>query len=135
LGKTKRTKTNPQQINKPSSQEHLCTPHNGLTLCLEMPWNIENYNIVDGRILRVEITLPLMEFLYLKIDDVKEAWVNMLGQFIANQPGIDMSWEMEPRDHNAVVTIKIAKIGDLPKFSVEEARGAIDAVDALFEGS
>jgi len=135
LGKTKRTKTNPQQISKPSSQEHLCTPHKGLTLCLEMPWNIENYNIIDGRILRVEITLPLMEFLYLKIDDVKEAWVNMLGQFIANQPGIDMSWEMEPRDDNAVVTIKIAKIGDLPEFSAEEARGAIDAVDALFEDS
>lgn len=76
-----------------------------------------------------------MEFIYLKIDDVKEAWVNMLGQFIADQPGIDMSWTMEPRDDDAVVTIKIAKIGDLPEFSTEEARGAIDAVDALFEDS
>ena len=100
-----------------------------------MPWNIENYNIIDGRILRVEISLPLMEFIYLKIDDVKEAWVDMLGKFIADQPGIDMSWVMEPRDENAIVTIKIAKIGELPEFSAEEARGAIDAVDALFESS
>ena len=102
-------------------------------MCLEMPWNIDNYNIVDGRILRVEISVPLMEFIYLKIDDVKEAWMKFLGQFIADQPGLDMSWEMDPRDDNALVTLKIAKIGDLPKFSPEEARGAIDAVDALFD--
>ena len=89
--------------------------------------------MIDGRILKVEITVPLMEFIYLKIDDVKEAWVNMLGQFIAEQPGIDMSWEMEPRQEDAVVTIKIAKIGDLPEFSVEEAKGAMGAVDALFD--
>ena len=100
-----------------------------------MPWSIENYNIIDGRILRVEITVPLMEFIYLKIDDVKEAWVKFLGQFIADQPGIDMSWEMEPQDDNALVTLNIAKIGDLPKFSPEEARGAIDAVDALFDSA
>lgn len=98
-----------------------------------MPWSIENYNIIDGRVLRVEITVPLMEFIYLKIDDVKEAWVKFLGQFIADQPGIDMSWEMEPKDDNALVTLKIAKTGDLPEFSPEEARGAIDAVDALFD--
>ena len=97
-----------------------------------MPWNIDNYNIVDGRILRVEISVPLIEFIYLKIDDVKEAWVRFLGQFITEQPGIDMSWEMEPRDDNALVTLKIAKTGDLPKFSPEEAIGALDAVDALF---
>jgi len=89
--------------------------------------------MIDGRILKVEITVPLMEFIYLKIDDVKEAWVNMLGQFITEQPGIDMSWEMEPRNEDAVVTIKIAKIGDLPEFSVDEAKGAMDAVDALFD--
>jgi len=74
-----------------------------------------------------------MEFIYLKIDDVKEAWVRFLGQFISEQPGIDMSWEMEPRDDTALVTLKIAKIGDLPEFSPEEAIGALDAVDALFE--
>lgn len=98
-----------------------------------MPWNIDNYNIVDGRILMVEISVPLMEFIYLKIDDVKEAWVRFLGQFISEQPGIDMSWEMEPREDNALVTLKIAKIGGLPKFSPEEAIGALDAVDALFD--
>jgi hypothetical protein len=98
-----------------------------------MPWNIENYNMIEGRILKVEITVPLMEFIYLKIDDVKKAWINMLGQFITEQPGIDMSWEMEPRNEDAVVTIKIAKIGDLPEFSVNEAKGAMDAVDALFD--
>ncbi|MFW9925945.1 MAG: hypothetical protein ACFFDM_04165 [Candidatus Thorarchaeota archaeon] len=97
-----------------------------------MPWDIENYNIVDGRILKVEITIPLIEFIYLKIDDVKEAWLEMLGQFISEQPGIDMSWVMEPKNEDALVTIKIAKIGELPEFSPEEARGAIDAVDALF---
>jgi hypothetical protein len=97
-----------------------------------MPWDIENYNIVDGRILKVEITIPLIEFIYLKIDDVKEAWLEMLGQFISEQPGIDMSWVMEPKNEDALVTIKIAKIGELPEFSPEEARGAIDAIDALF---
>jgi hypothetical protein len=97
-----------------------------------MPWNIDNYNIIDGHILRVEISVPLMEFIYLKIDDVKEAWVRFLGQFITEQPGIDMSWEMEPHDDNAIVTLKIAKTGHLPKFSEKEAIGALDAVDALF---
>ena len=74
-----------------------------------------------------------MEFIYLKIDDVKEAWLEMLGQFVTEQPGIDMSWEMEPKGEDALVIIKIAKIGELPEFSPEEARGAIDAVDALFD--
>ncbi|MHA1950526.1 MAG: hypothetical protein ACXAAO_11445 [Candidatus Thorarchaeota archaeon] len=97
-----------------------------------MPWEILSYNIIDKRVLKVEITTPLMEFIYLKIDDVKEAWLEMLGQFISEQPGIDMSWEMEPKDHEALVTIMIAKTGHLPEFSPEEARGAINAVDALF---
>ena len=100
-----------------------------------MPWDIQNYYMIDKRILQVEITVPLMEFMYLKIDDVKAAWVKFLGQFINEQPGIDMSWEMEPRDDNALVTLKVAKIGDLPEFSAEEARGALDAVDALFENA
>ena len=106
-----------------------------MELCLEMPWDIISYNIIDNRILHVEITTPLIDFMYLNIDDVKEAWVKFLGQFIADQPGIDMSWEMEPRDDKALVTIKIAKIGDLPKFSPAEAKGAIDAVDAIFKSS
>jgi hypothetical protein len=29
----------------------------------------------------------------------------------------------------------IAKAGELPEFSPEEARGAIDAVDAIFDGN
>lgn len=98
-----------------------------------MPWDIQNYHIIDKRILKVEITIPMMEFIYLKIDDIKEAWLEMLGQFISEQPGIDMSWEMEPKNEDALVTIKIAKIGGLPEFSPEETRGAINAVDALFE--
>jgi hypothetical protein len=98
-----------------------------------MPWSVQNYNIIDKSVLQVEITIPLMEFIYLKIDDVKEAWLDMLGQFISEQPGIDMSWEMEPRGEDALVTIKIAKIGKLPEFSNGEVRGAIDAVDALFD--
>ncbi|MBN2229272.1 MAG: hypothetical protein JW779_06720 [Candidatus Thorarchaeota archaeon] len=98
-----------------------------------MPWDIENYYILDGRILRVEISIPLIEFIYITIDDVKEAWLDMLKQFIAEQPGFDVSWEMQPRDEQAVVTIQIAKSGSLGEFTSEEARGAIGAVDALFD--
>ena len=95
-----------------------------------MPWDIENYVIIDNRILKVEISVPLMEFLYINIDDVKVAWLEMLSQFITEQPGVDMSWEMQPVDDNAVVTIQIAKTG---QFTKEETKGAIDAVDALFD--
>ena len=98
-----------------------------------MPWDVENYYIVDGRILRVEITIPLMEFLYTKIDDVKEAWLEMLNQFVSQQPGIEMSWEMQPRENDALVTVQIGKSGDLDEFTPQEAQGALDAVDALFE--
>jgi hypothetical protein len=97
-----------------------------------MPWDVENYYIVDDRILRVEISVPLMEFLYTEIDDVKEAWLDMLDQFVSQQPGIDMSWEMQPRGEDAVVTILIAKSGELDEFTAQESRGALDAVDALF---
>ena len=95
-----------------------------------MPWDIENYNIVDNRILKVEISVPLMEFLYVNIDDVKVAWLEMLSQFVAEQEGVDMSWEMQPVDDKAVVTIQIAKAG---QFTKAETKGAIDAVDALFD--
>ncbi len=97
-----------------------------------MPWDVENYYIVDDRILRVEISVPLMEFLYTEIDDVKEAWLEMLDNFVSQQPGIEMSWEMQPRGDNAVVTIQIAKSGGLGEFTSQESRGALDAVDALF---
>ncbi len=98
-----------------------------------MPWNIENYYIVDDRVLCVEITIPLMEFLYINIDDVKETWQDMLGQFIEDQPGFEMSWEMAPLEKDALVTIKMAKAGELTDFTDAEARGAIDAVDAMFD--
>jgi hypothetical protein len=95
-----------------------------------MPWDIENYVIVDNRVLKVEISVPLMEFLYVNIDDVKVAWLEMLSQFIVEQPGVDMSWEMQPVDDKAVVTIRIAKSG---QFTKAETKGAIDAMDALFD--
>lgn len=98
-----------------------------------MPWNIDNYYIIDSRVLRVEITLPLLEFLYIEIDDVKEAWLEMLRQFVSEQPGFDVSWEMRPQKNKAVVTIQIAKAGELAEFTKEETKGAIDAVDALFD--
>ncbi|TFH08364.1 MAG: hypothetical protein E4H14_06550 [Candidatus Thorarchaeota archaeon] len=95
-----------------------------------MPWDIENYVIVDNRILKVEISVPLIEFLYVNIDDVKVAWLEMLSQFIVEQPGVDMSWEMQPVDDKAIVIIQIAKAG---QFNKAETKGAIDAVDALFD--
>ena len=98
-----------------------------------MPWDIENYHIVDGRVLNVDIVIPLVEFLYTNIDDVKEAWMVMLGQFVSEEPGFEMSWTMQPRNEDALVTIKIAKSGDLTKFTDAEAKGALDAADALFD--
>jgi hypothetical protein len=97
-----------------------------------LPWDIENYHITDGRILNVEISIPLMEFLYTNIDDVRTAWVEMLGQFVAEEPGVEMSWEMCPRNEMAVVTIRIAKRGTLEPFTDSERKGALGAVDALF---
>lgn len=98
-----------------------------------MPWDIENYYIVDNKILNIEITIPLMEFLYIDIEDVKDTWVDMLGGFINNQPGVEMSWQMETRDDKALVTIQIAKKGGLGDFTAAESKGAIDAADALFD--
>ncbi len=95
-----------------------------------MPWDIENYVIVDNRILKVEISVPLIEFIYVNIDDVIVAWLEMLRQFVAEQPGVEVSWEMQPIDEKAVATIRIAKAG---QFTAKETKGAIDAVDALFD--
>jgi hypothetical protein len=81
----------------------------------------------------VDIVIPLMEFLYTNIDDVKEAWLDMLGQFVSEEPGFEMFWTMQPRDEDAIVTIKIAKPGDLTKFTDAETKGALGAVDALFD--
>ncbi|MDF1538356.1 MAG: hypothetical protein P1Q69_05590 [Candidatus Thorarchaeota archaeon] len=98
-----------------------------------MPWDIENYHFVDGRILNVEISIPLLEFIYTNIDDVKEAWEEMLGQFMSEQNGLELSWEMQPRDKDALVTIKIAKPGDIAKFTESETKGALGAVDAMYD--
>jgi hypothetical protein len=95
-----------------------------------MPWDVENYVIVDNRILKVEISVPLIEFIYVNIDDVIVAWLEMLKQFVAEQPGVEVSWEMQPIDDKAVATIRIAKAG---QFTAKETKGAIDAVDALFD--
>ncbi len=96
-----------------------------------MSWNIENYYILNGRVLNVEISIPLMEFLYVNIDDVKQAWFEMLSQFVQEEPGLEMSWEIEPRDDHALITIRIAKVGELEEFTKDELEDALSATDAL----
>jgi len=100
---------------------------------LTLAWKIENYYVVSDKVLNVEVTIPLMEFLHTKIDDVKKAWLEMMSQVITETPGFDMSWEIEPRDDDALVTIKIAKAGVLNELSASETRNMLSAVDALFE--
>jgi hypothetical protein len=98
-----------------------------------LPWNIDNYYITDERVLWIEISIPLMEFLYTNIEDVKEAWMDTMRSAISAAPGLDVSWEMQPYETNAVVTIKIAKKGELKEFSAKEAEVLLDAVDALYD--
>ena len=98
-----------------------------------MAWEVENYYIVNDKVLCVEVTIPLMEFRHTKIDDVKKAWLEMMNQIVTEQPGFDMSWEIAPRDNDALVTIKIAKAGVLNDFTDTETRNMLSAVDALFE--
>ncbi|MGD9381868.1 MAG: hypothetical protein PVI03_05430, partial [Candidatus Thorarchaeota archaeon] len=98
-----------------------------------MPWNIENYFILNNSVLQVEITIPLMDFIYVKIEDVKDAWVELLGQVVNEHPEYEMSWEMQPKDYDALVLVRIAKSGDLKEFTPEEAKKALAAADALFE--
>ena len=98
-----------------------------------MPWNIENYFIMNNTVLQVEITIPLMEFIYVKIEDVKDAWVNLLGQVVNEHPEYDIAWEMQPKDDDALVLVRIAKSGNLEAFTTKEAKDALAAADALFE--
>lgn len=98
-----------------------------------MAWKIENYYVVSDKVLCVEVTIPLMEFLHTKIDDVKKAWLEMMSQVSKEEPGFDMSWEIEPRGDDALVTIKIAKAGILENFTATETRNMLSAVDALFD--
>ncbi len=96
-------------------------------------WTVENYYITDGKILTVEITIPLMEFIYVTVDDVKDAWLSVLQSIMNEIPGFDISWSMVPQDTMALVTIKIAKAGTLKEFTEEEIEGALTAVDAIFD--
>ncbi|MFW9967389.1 MAG: hypothetical protein ACFFEA_09565 [Candidatus Thorarchaeota archaeon] len=98
-----------------------------------MPWNIENYFIMNNTVLQVEITIPLMEFIYFKIEDVKDAWVELLGQVVNEHPDYEMSWEMQPKNEDALVLVRIAKSGGLREFTPEEAKEALAAADALFD--
>jgi hypothetical protein len=99
----------------------------------DLPWNIKNYFILNNSVLQVEITIPLMEFIFVKIEDVKDAWVALLGQVVKEHPQYEMSWEMQPKDDDALVLVRIAKSGDLTEFTPEEAKSALAAADALFE--
>ncbi len=101
-----------------------------------MPWDIRNYYIMGGRVLNVEITIPLLEFIYKeapKIEEVKDAWFQMLKQFVKEEPDYEASWEMQPEDDLALVTIRIAKKGELEEFTKKEIEQALGASDALFE--
>ncbi len=97
-----------------------------------MPWKVENYYIISHRVLNIEITTPLIEFLYVNIDDVKKAWLEMLSQLAEEQPEYDMSWSMQPRNGEVLVTIRVAKAGALSDLTSTEVRHALDATDALF---
>ncbi|MFW9799224.1 MAG: hypothetical protein ACFFD9_02210 [Candidatus Thorarchaeota archaeon] len=100
-----------------------------------MPWNIDNYFIMNNRVLQVEISIPLMDFLYANIEDVKDTWVEMLGQFVNEHPEFEMSWEMQPKEDDALVLVRIAKAGELTEFSAKEVKDALAAADALFDKS
>jgi hypothetical protein len=98
-----------------------------------LPWTIENYFIMNNTVLQVEITIPLMEFIYVRIEDVKDAWVELLDQVVNEHPEYEMSWEMQPKDEDALVLVRIAKSGGLGEFTPEEAKKALAAADALFD--
>jgi len=74
-----------------------------------------------------------MEFMYTNIEDVKDAWFEMLSQFVNEHPGFEMSWEMQPRNTDALVMVRIGKSGTLKDFTKEEAKDALAAADALFD--
>jgi len=104
-----------------------------ITRVQALAWEVENYYIVNDKVLCVEVTIPLMEFRHTKIDDVKKAWLEMMSQVIMETRGFDMSWEIEPRGDDALVTIKIAKAGVLKDLTATETRNMLSAVDALFD--
>jgi hypothetical protein len=101
--------------------------------CFTLVWKVENYYIEAGRVLCVEVSIPLRHFIYVTIDDVKQAWFDMLRQFVAERPGFEVSWVMSPREDDALVTVRIGKVGNLKGFTEKESSDALSAVDALFE--
>jgi hypothetical protein len=88
---------------------------------------------MNNTVLQVEITIPLMEFIYVNIEDVKDAWFNLLDQVVNEHPDYEMSWEMQPKNDDALVLVRIAKSGGLGEFTPKEAKAALAAADALFE--
>ncbi len=98
-----------------------------------MAWKVDNYYIESGRVLCVEVSIPLRHFIYVTIDDVKKAWFDMLRQFVAERPGYEVSWAMTPRDEDALVTVRIGKVGKLKEFTKKETSDALSAVDAMFD--
>ena len=98
-----------------------------------MPWDIENYYVLNNRILHVEISIPLIEFQYVELDDIRDAWFEVLNEFVSEDPGFEISWEMEIRGNDALVVIRIAKSGELEDFEEAEVQSALYAADALFD--
>jgi hypothetical protein len=98
-----------------------------------MPWDIENYYVLNSRILHIEISIPLIEFQYCDLDDIKDAWFEVLKQFITKDPGFEISWEMEVRGQDALVIIRMAKSGELDTLDEEQVKGTLSAADALFD--
>jgi hypothetical protein len=98
-----------------------------------MPWDIENYYVLNNRILHVEIFIPLIEFQYVDLDDIRDTWYDVLNEFVSTDPGFEISWEMEVRGDDALVTIRVAKSGELETFNEQEVKGALSAADALFD--
>ena len=98
-----------------------------------MPWDIENYYVLNNRILHVEISIPLLEFQYVELDDIRDTWFEVLNQFVSEDPEFEISWEMEVRDDDALVVIRVAKSGELETFEEGEVKSALSAADALFD--
>ena len=98
-----------------------------------MPWDIENYYVLNNRVLHVEISIPLIEFQYVNLDDIRDTWFEVLGQFVSDTPGFEISWEMEVRGDDALVVVRVAKSGELESFEEEEVKSALSAADALFD--
>ena len=81
----------------------------------------------------MEISIPLLEFQYVDLDDIRDAWFEVLNQFVSEDPGFEISWEMEVRGDDALVVVRMAKSGELGYFEEDEVKSALSAADALFD--